>query len=62
MLACVLVLFASAHRFHVITNSAGAGDVSNRTITDQMQILNDAFKPNFVFTLAGVTKTANNGW
>lgn len=60
VLACLLVLLL--HRFHVITNTAGAGDVANKSITDQLQILNDAFKPNFVFTLAGVDKKADNAW
>jgi hypothetical protein len=58
----ISALCCTACRFNVITNSAGGGDVTNKTITDQLNILNEAFKPNFVFTLAGVQKEANNGW
>ena len=48
--------------FHVITNSSGAGDVSDR-IRSQMDVLNAAYANTvFSFVFAGTTVTANNSW
>ena len=55
--------------FHVVTSSTGAGNVTDAQIADQVRILNDAYSgltgganTKFRFTLAGVTRTANNTW
>lgn len=55
--------------FHVITNTSGSGNVTDARIADQIQVLNDAYSgltgganTKFRFTLAGVTRTANNTW
>ncbi len=55
--------------FHVITNTSGAGNVTDARIADQIQVLNDAYSgltgganTKFRFALAGVTRTANNIW
>jgi len=55
--------------FHVITNTSGAGNVTDARIADQIQVLNDAYagltggaNTKFRFALAGVTRTANNTW
>lgn len=56
--------------FHVITSSAGAGDVSSH-VNAQMQVLNQAFAAGngeggfdtrFVFTLVNTTTSANDAW
>jgi hypothetical protein len=56
---------------HVIRKdlTVAGGNVPNRWITDQMQVLNDSFlgrtggeSAGFRFTLAGVTRTTNKGW
>jgi Pregnancy-associated plasma protein-A len=48
--------------FHVITNSSGAGDVSDR-IHSQMDVLNATYANTvFSFVLAGTTVTANDSW
>jgi hypothetical protein len=55
--------------FHVITNTSGAGNVSDARIADQIQVLNDAYSgltgganTKFRFQLAAVDRTANNSW
>jgi hypothetical protein len=55
--------------FHVITNTSGAGNVSDARIADQIQVLNDAYSgltgganTKFRFQLAAVDRTANNTW
>jgi hypothetical protein len=49
--------------FHVITNTAGQGNVTDKMINDQMAVLNDAFEPHgWSFTLAVVDRTANDAW
>ncbi|HEX6095839.1 MAG TPA: zinc metalloprotease [Thermoanaerobaculia bacterium] len=55
--------------FHVITTTAGVGNVSDQMIADQIRVLNDAYSgvtgganTRFRFQLAGVTRTANNTW
>ena len=55
--------------FHVITNTSGAGNVSDQMIADQIRVLNDAYSgvtgganTRFRFQLAGTTRTANNAW
>lgn len=47
--------------FHVITNTSGAGDVSDAQIANQIAVLNAAF-PSFAFTLVDTDRTANNTW
>jgi Pregnancy-associated plasma protein-A len=55
--------------FHVITNTSGAGNVSDSQIAQQIQVLNDAFSGAtggsntiYRFTLAATDRTANNTW
>lgn len=54
---------------HVITNSAGAGNVSDAQIAQQIQILNDAYSGAtggantlYRFTLVSTNRTANDTW
>jgi hypothetical protein len=48
---------------HVITNSKGQGDLSDATISAQMDVLNAAYAPgNWKFTLASKEVTANDDW
>jgi hypothetical protein len=55
--------------FHVITNTSGAGNVSDTQIANQIKVLNDGFSgatggaPTlYRFTLVSVDRTANNTW
>jgi hypothetical protein len=55
--------------FHVITNTSGAGAVTDARIASQIAVLNEAYagltggvNTNFQFVLASVTRTANNTW
>jgi len=55
--------------FHVITNTSGAGNVSDADLADQLQVLNDAYSgltgganTKFRFAHAGTTRTVNNTW
>ncbi|MBA2646138.1 MAG: zinc metalloprotease [Pyrinomonadaceae bacterium] len=55
--------------FHVITNTSGAGNVSDTAIANQIQVLNDAFSGAtggantiYRFTLVSTDRTANNTW
>jgi hypothetical protein len=49
--------------FHVITNSSGAGNVSDQQINAQINVLNSAFAPwGYSFSLASVDRTANDSW
>jgi hypothetical protein len=55
--------------FHVITNTKGAGNVTDAQIADQIAVLNEAYagltggvNMNMQFVLAGVTRTANDSW
>lgn len=48
--------------FHVIYNTAGAGNISTAMIDAQINVLNTAYAPYFTFTLQGVTRTADNTW
>lgn len=49
--------------FNVISNTAGAGNLTDQAIQDQMKILNDAFlSAGFVFNLTEVVRRANNAW
>jgi hypothetical protein len=52
---------------HVITNTSGAGNISDTVIANQIKVLNDAYSgvtggynTKFRFVLAGTTRTANN--
>ena len=55
--------------FHVISNTSGAGNISDAMIADQIRVLNDAYSgvtgganTRFRFQLAGTTRTTNNTW
>jgi hypothetical protein len=55
--------------FHVITNTSGAGNVTDARIADQIGVLNDAYggatggaNTIYRFTLVGTDRTANNTW
>lgn len=48
--------------FHVITDSSGNGNVPDTMINAQMQVLNNAYRGKFTFTLLGVDRTANDAW
>ncbi len=55
--------------FHVITNTSGAGNVSDAQIADQIRVLNDAYSGAtggantiYRFTLVSTDRTANNTW
>jgi hypothetical protein len=55
--------------FHVITNTAGQGNVTDTQIANQIRVLNDSYSgltgganTKFRFVLAGVDRTANNTW
>jgi hypothetical protein len=49
--------------FHVITNSTGAGNVPDKQINDQIDVLNAAYAPgNWKFVLKSKDITANNAW
>ena len=55
--------------FHVVTDTAGKGNVSDQQIADQIKVLNDAYSgltgganTIFRFTLVSTDRTANNGW
>jgi hypothetical protein len=52
---------------HVITNTSGVGNITDARIADQITVLNDAYagltggvNTEYVFVLAGTTRTANN--
>lgn len=52
---------------HVITNTSGAGNISDTVIANQIRVLNDSYSgvtggynTKFRFVLAGITRTANN--
>ena len=54
---------------HVITNTSGAGNVSDTVIANQIRVLNDAYSgitgganTRFRFALAATDRTANNTW
>ena len=55
--------------FHVVSNTSGAGNISDAMIADQVRVLNDAYSgvtgganTRFRFQLAGTTRTVNNTW
>lgn len=52
---------------HVITNTSGAGNISDTVIANQIRVMNDSFSgltggynTKFRFVLTGITRTANN--
>jgi len=48
---------------HVITSSSGAGNVPDRQIADQIQVLNAAYaSTGWQFLLVGTDRTANDSW
>ncbi|HKQ53570.1 MAG TPA: zinc metalloprotease [Pyrinomonadaceae bacterium] len=55
--------------FHVITNTSGAGNVSDTAIANQIRVLNDSYSgvtgganTIYRFTLVSTDRTANNTW
>jgi hypothetical protein len=55
--------------FHVITNTSGAGNVSDTQIANQIKVLNDSYSgvtgganTIYRFTLVSTDRTANNTW
>jgi hypothetical protein len=55
--------------FHVITNTSGAGNVTDTRIANQIKVLNDAYSgvtgganTLYRFTLVSTDRTANNTW
>lgn len=55
--------------FHVVTNTSGAGNVTDARIADQIRVLNDSysgitggFNTRYRFQLAAVIRTPNNTW
>ncbi|MBZ5713591.1 zinc metalloprotease [Nannocystis pusilla] len=49
--------------FHVISDDAGSGDISETQITRQLDVLNKAFAGSgFDFSRAGVTRTRKSAW
>jgi len=49
--------------FHIITNTAGDGNVTDKMINDQMSVLNKAFAPaGWSFNFAGKDITSNDAW
>jgi hypothetical protein len=49
--------------FHVISNSAGAGNLTDQAIQDQMKVLNDAYlTAGFVFNLTAIVRMPKNEW
>lgn len=49
--------------FHVITNTSGAGNVSDQQLSQQLSVLNAAYAGSgFTFVAAGTDRTANNTW
>ena len=55
--------------FHIVHHADGTGNVSNRAVRDQLQVLNMTFggfeggvNTGFSFSLAGITRTANTEW
>jgi hypothetical protein len=55
--------------FHVITNTSGAGNVTDARIAQQIQVMNDSYSGAtggantlYRFTLVSTNRTANNTW
>lgn len=55
--------------FHVITNTSGAGNVSDTRLANQIKVLNDSYSgvtgganTLYRFTLVSTDRTANNSW
>eukprot|EP01031_Cornospumella_fuschlensis_P027821 gene27821-33597_t len=49
--------------FHIISNTTGAGEISDATVNEQMRVLNKAFRRSgFNFTLAKVNRVVNDKW
>ncbi len=49
--------------FHIILSTSGEGDVSDSQINQQITVINEYYaESNYLFYLAGVTKTRNNSW
>ena len=49
--------------FHVISDDAGSGDITETQITQQLAVLNTAFTgTGFDFSRAGVTRTRKSAW
>ena len=49
--------------WHVVTNSSGAGNYSDQSIYDIMEVLNSNYQEhNFFFTLDTINRTENSTW
>lgn len=48
--------------FHVITDAAGSGNVTDAQIAAQMDVLNKAYTGRFVFELLEVNRVRNDAW
>jgi hypothetical protein len=48
--------------FHVLIGNNNRGDLSEKQILDQVDVMNEAFLPDFTFELKGTTRTVNNNW
>ena len=48
--------------FHVLVGDNNKGALTDRQITDQINVLKDAFAPDFTFELKEVTVTTNDRW
>ncbi|MGB5354925.1 MAG: hypothetical protein WBN32_15035, partial [Woeseia sp.] len=49
--------------YHIVTNTAGAGNISDADIEEQTDVLNAAFASmNIQFETASIDRTANNTW
>ncbi len=49
--------------FHIITSSAGAGNISDFQIASQISVINSAYAGSgFTFTLTGVDRIVNDAW
>ena len=48
--------------FHVITSSSGGGALSESSIDEQMEVLNAAFNPHFMFLKRSVETVENDDW
>lgn len=46
--------------FHIFTNAAGEGDVSDDTVAAQLAEMNAAYAPYFSFELLNITRTADD--
>lgn len=48
--------------FHVLVGNNNKGRLTSRQIQDQIDVLEDAFAPDFTFDLKAITETVNDQW